>query len=140
MGEPDFETPMFEVVKLVQDWPTPLDVTVACQPTSTGGAVLKPTNRSSPLIWVEYSLRLVWQSRYALCRTTKKEIDQSKPTFHPWRTPSPYHFLPSPLVFRLAILPRRHRAALSTCLLLPHVIIVQQVMSPALCLRSCPDY
>ena len=79
------ETLTFEMAKLVQDWPASLDVTAqlltdvkqwgrveACKP----GLTLDYCTA-----WVEYPLSRVWRSLYNLCRTAKKETDQSKLTF-----------------------------------------------------------
>ena len=79
------ETLAFEMARLVQDWPASLDVT-AQLPTDVKkwGRVeaYKPElTLDYCTAWVEYSLSRVWQSLYNLCRTAKKETDQSKLTF-----------------------------------------------------------
>jgi len=81
----DREMRAFEMAKLVQDWPASLDVTAqlptnikqwdrveACKPELT---------LDYCTAWVEASLFRVWRSLYNLCRTAKKETDQSKLTF-----------------------------------------------------------
>jgi len=88
MGEYDSvhrETQTFEMAKLVQDWPASLDVTAQLLTDVKKWGRVDAYNPELTLdygtAWVEYSLFQVWRSLYDLCRTAKKETDQSKLTF-----------------------------------------------------------
>ena len=75
----------FEMAKLVQDWPASLDVTTQLPTYVKGWGSAKTGIPELTLdyciAWFEYSLSEVWRSLYDLCRTAKKETDQSKLTF-----------------------------------------------------------
>ena len=75
----------YGMAKLVQEWPTNLDVT---------SQLLKDVKRwervaarqagltlDYSVVWTESSLRTVWRSLYDLCRAAKKDRDQTKLTF-----------------------------------------------------------
>ena len=88
MGEShsvDRETLAFEMAKLVQDWPTSLDVTAQLLTEVKRWGRVEAHKPELTLdyctAWVEYSLPQVWRSLYDLCRAAKKETDQSKLTF-----------------------------------------------------------
>ena len=79
------ETLAFEMAKLVQDWPASLNVTPQLLTDVKRWGHVEAYNRELTLnystVWVEASLPQVWRSLYDLCRTAKKETDQSKITF-----------------------------------------------------------
>ena len=88
MGEShsvDRETLAFEMAKLVQDWPASLDVTAQLLTDVKRWGCVEAYDPELTLDyctdWFEYPLSSVWRSLYHLCRTARKETDQSKLTF-----------------------------------------------------------
>jgi hypothetical protein len=84
-GSGDRESVAFGMAKLVQEWPTNLDVTVELRSDIEGWCGVEARQAKLTLdysgVWVEASLRTVWRSLYDLCRVARKETDQSKLTF-----------------------------------------------------------
>ena len=106
------ETLAFEMAKLVQDWPTSLDVT-AQLPTDVKKWGHVTANKPELTLdyctaWFEYPLSSVWRSLYDLCRTAKKGTHQAKLTFllgtFAYRHPDEHHLHTTFLAF--AIRPR----------------------------------
>ena len=88
MGEPDSvhrEMLTFGMAKLVQDWPTSLDVTAQLPTDVKKWGRVEATKPELTLDyctdWLGYPLHSVWRSLFNLCRTAKKETHQSKLTF-----------------------------------------------------------
>ena len=79
------ETQAFDMAKLVQEWPTSLDVTAQLPTDVKKWSHVKANKPELTLDYChalfEYPLSSVWRSLYNLCRTAKKETHQTKLTF-----------------------------------------------------------
>jgi len=77
------ETLAFEMAKLVEEWPSKLDVTAQLLSDVKGwrGVETRQATLDYSGGWVEASLCTVWRSLYKLCRAANRGTDGSKLTF-----------------------------------------------------------